>query len=135
MVLLDEVRDDDHLTEAEQVEERIGSVDYRVWWCAACQKVEIRRHASWFSSYRACPGCAARTLRSSTTTVEAATQYSGGLARVDEVCVYCAHSTSREYRTPRLPDPDDSSSSSSRSSSGSGFGGGRSSGGGSSGSW
>jgi uncharacterized protein len=133
MVVLDEARDDDHLSESAQVEERIGSVDYRVWWCAACRKTETRRHSRWFSSYRVCPGCAARTLRSSTTTLEEATQYSGGLARVDEVCVHCDHSSSREYATPRLPDPDDSSSSS--SSSGSGFGGGSSSGGGSSGSW
>lgn len=135
MVVLDEVRDDDHLSESAQVEERIGSVDYRVWWCAACRKAETRRHSRWLSSYRPCPGCGARTLRSSTTTLEAATQYSRGVARVDEVCVYCDHSSSREHWTPRLPDPDDSSSSSSRSRSGSGFGGGRSSGGGSSGSW
>lgn len=134
-VLLDEVRDDDHLAEAEQVEERIGSVDYRVWWCAACRRAETRRHSRWFSSYKPCPGCAARTLRSSETTLEEATQYSGGLARVDEVCVHCGHASSREYRTPSLPDSDSSSASFSSSSSGSGFGGGSTSGGGSSGSW
>lgn len=135
MALLDEVRDDDHLTEVEQVEERIGSVDYRVWWCAACRRVETRRHSRWFSSYKPCPGCAARTLRSSETTLEEPTQHSGGLARIDEVCVHCGHSSSREYRTPSLPDSDNSSASFSSSSSSSGFGGGSTSGGGSSGSW
>lgn len=135
MVLLDEVRDDDHLSEAEQAEERIGSVDHRVWWCAACRRAENRRRSRWFSSYRPCPGCAARTLRSSKTTVEAATRHSEGLARVDSVCVHCGHSSSREYRTPRLQERSSSSSSFSSSRSGSGFGGGRSSGGGSSGRW
>jgi uncharacterized protein len=135
MVLLDEVRDDDHLTEAEQVEERIGSVDYRVWWCAACRKVETLRSAKWFSSYGTCPSCAARTLQSSKTTLEVATRFSGGLARIDEVCAHCGLSRSREYRTPQLPDPGEISNSSSGSSSGAGFGGGTSSGGGSSGKW
>ena len=39
MTLLDEVSDDAHLSDAEQKEEHLGSVDYDVWACQSCGDV------------------------------------------------------------------------------------------------
>lgn len=162
LVRLDEVADDEHLDAGERTEERIGSVDYDVWFCAGCRRVEKLRYGAWYSAYASCPKCNARTQSSTETTIEHATTASGGRVRVDEQCANCDYRHSSTYSTPRLQERtyssssnDDSSwsrssstsdfsssssssssdSSPSSSSSSSGFGGGSSSGGGASGRW
>lgn len=136
--LLGEAEDDAHLTAGEKTEERVGSVDYDVWWCGACQDALVLDYSSWFSGHSSCPQCRNRTRSSRTTTLQRATEYSGGLERIDESCAHCSYTNSYTRTTARLQRTKTSSSSwsssSSRSSSSS-FGGGRSSGGGSSGSW
>jgi uncharacterized protein len=160
MELMDEASDDAHLDSAEQVEERIGSVDHQIWVCPGCGQTEKVGRSRWFSGYKECPRCLAKTLSSTSTTLEYATYDSGGLIRVDKSCANCPYTDSYTRITPRLERPreDDErwsssssswsssssssfsssssdSSSSSSSSSGSGFGGGSSSGRGASGSW
>jgi uncharacterized protein len=159
MKMLEEAADDAYLEKSEQVEERIGSVDHQVWVCLACGERVKRRSFRFFSGYEKCPECSARTLRSTSTTVEEATYTHGGLVQVDQRCANCAYSNSYTSSTPMLQRPtydDDDrrsssaasllssssssahsggSSSSSSSSSGSDFGGGHSSGGGASGKW
>lgn len=78
MQRLDEHRDNEHLSSGQRSEERVGSVDYDVWYCEACAEVLVLRYARWFSGYASCPGCRAHTKRSRSTTLQAATSVSGG---------------------------------------------------------
>jgi uncharacterized protein len=134
--LLGEVIDDQHLDAGERTEERIGSIDYDVWHCAACGRVDKLAWRSWFTSYARCPACANRTLRSTSTTVVQPTTWSEGQARIDESCAHCPHSATHTRRIARRTA---SSSGASRgwggSGGGGGFGGGSSRGGGGGGSW
>ncbi|MDX2015931.1 MAG: TPM domain-containing protein [Myxococcaceae bacterium] len=137
---LSESDDDAHLSDGQQSEERLRSVDYDVWLCARCNDTLVLRYGAWFSGYSACSGCGFKTMSSSSTTLRAATQYSTGLVRVTETCNHCGKVSTSERVTAQLPRPSTSSSSSSSwtsssSRSSGSFGGGRSSGGGSSGSW
>ncbi|MBL8909141.1 MAG: TPM domain-containing protein [Archangium sp.] len=134
--LLNDDAEDEYLDKAQKVEESIKSVDYDVWWCEPCDDVLVLRYGAFFSSYSSCTSCSAKTLKSTCTTLERATEWSGGLERIDERCVNCSYTNSYTRRTARIQSSSRSSSSwSSSSSSRSSFGGGRSSGGGSSGSW
>ena len=132
MTRLDEAADDAALSPAQQVEERIGSVDYDVWACASCPERLVIAYSRW-SRYRGCPKCNARTLSSTTRTVKAATQFSTGLEETTLDCAHCGfHDVTRRV-TPVLPPPSSSSSGSRSGSSGGGssFGGsGRTAGGG-----
>jgi uncharacterized protein len=129
--LLNEHADDAHLDEGQRREERLGSVDYDVWWCASCEDAQVERYGSLLTSYSKCPQCTYKTKSESTTTLESATYDHGGRVLVDVSCKHCSYHRSFTRSTPKRTRP----SSSSSSSGGSSFGGGRSSGGGSSGSW
>jgi uncharacterized protein len=141
MVRLDEDQDDKHLTSGERTEETLGSVDYDIWMCPDCQSTIKLRYGAFFTSYSSCRKCGAKTMETDTTTLQHATEYSTGKARVDETCRHCSyfHSYTRTIpRKPRSSRRGSSSSSGSRSSSSSSSssrGGGSSSGRGSSGSW
>lgn len=129
--LLDEQADDKHLTQVQRLEERLGAVDYDVWYCPACLKTDTERYVALFSSYKACPKCTAHTFKETRTTLVAATRAHGGRVRIDGNCKSCDHKTTRVENTPRLSD----ASGSGRSGGGGSSGGGRSGGGGSSRSW
>jgi uncharacterized protein len=131
MVCLAEADDDALLEKGQQVEERVGSVDYDVWKCGACSHHFTLRYPKWVSGFAKCPQCRNRTKSSTETVIERASTTSSGSARVVEQCAFC--SFRREY-TKVLPRIESSSSSSSGSSSGSSssFGGGSSGGGGAS---
>jgi uncharacterized protein len=165
MTMLDEQADDAYLEPSEQVEERIGSIDYQIWVCAACGERKKRRGASFFSRYRNCPDCHAKTVSSTSVTLREATRWESGEVEVTQVCANCSFRSRYIRAIPRLEEPSYSSSSSSSSSgsslsflsgssgssssssgsgsggsssggsSSSGFSGGSSSGGGASGSW
>jgi uncharacterized membrane protein YgcG len=126
---LDEQADDAHLASGQVSEERLGSVDYDVWWCGRCSDALVIDYSAWFSSYSRCPQCSNRTRSRSSTTLQWATEHCGGLVQVDERCASCSYTNRYTRTTARLTRSHSSSSSSSS------FGGGRSSGGGSSGSW
>lgn len=136
MSRLDEVADDAHLNDAEQIEERIGSVDYDVWVCTACDHAQKIRYGAFFSRYSKCPRCNAKTASSTTSTIRHATTISQGLKEVEEECENCDFHRITEHAIPRIVETDHSSSSfSSGGGSSFGGGGGTSSGGGASGSW
>ena len=130
MQLLPEHIDDNHLQPAQRTEERIGSVDHRVFQCQRCSNIEQIARRAWFTRYSDCKSCHSRALSSVSKTLTAATRYSTGLAEVTETCQNCNQVRTERRVLPVLPPP-----SSSSSSSGSSFGGGRSSGGGASGRW
>lgn len=130
MQRLEETADDAHLQPAQQLEEKLGSVDYDVWACSACSFVDTKRYGAWFTRYARCGKCQTVALEREQTTLVAATYTSGGRVRVDERCKHCGHHHSYERSTPRK-----TKSSSGGGSGRSGFSGGRSSGRGASGRW
>jgi uncharacterized protein len=138
---LDEAADDAFLSSAEKVEEQIGSVDHQIWLCPACGEHKKRRASRFFSGYHTCPECGAKTLSSTSTTLETATTYRYGLIEIHEACENCSYQNTYTRTTPMLRDTststtsDATSSNSSSDTSSSGFSGGDSSGGGASGSW
>ncbi|MBX7166160.1 MAG: TPM domain-containing protein [Pirellulales bacterium] len=146
--LLGEQADDEHLNEVQRLEEKIGSVDYDVWYCPACLHADTEAYINYFSNFSRCPKCQYRTFKEGPQqTIRAATTLTSGLARVEGRCVHCNHKTLREIVLPRLAVVSSGGSSgssfgsssfgggSSSSGGGSSFGGGSSGGGGASGSW
>ncbi len=127
MVMMGESADDAHLDGGQRLEEYLKSVDYDVWQCTLCSRIDIFRYRGLFSKYRTCKSCNYRTLRAETTVLTAATTSSTGTKRIDYDCQNCDFT---DYETRTIP-----KLSSSSSSSGGSFGGGSSSGGGASGSW
>jgi uncharacterized protein len=121
MTQLDEQADDAYLEPAQKVEERIGSVDYQIWVCARCGERKMRRSSAFASGFRNCPECGARTLSSTSTTVEAATYQHGGLVEVEQICANCSYKNNYTRSTPMLEERTSSSSSSSSGSSSSPF--------------
>lgn len=126
MYRLPENVEDEHLEGAQKLEEYLKSVDYDVWRCQACSRIDIYRYKNWFSRYKVCEECGYKTLQATTTVLEHATTSSTGRKRIDYLCKNCKF-TDYEIRT--IPRRSESSSSSGS------FGGGSSSGGGASGSW
>lgn len=121
--------DEKFLSAEEAAEEKAGGMDYEFWQCPKCNASE--RLAVKLGKAQTCPKCQRRTLKSSQTTLVAATVNHGGKVRESETCLNpnCAYTHTVEKDTPRLAATSSSSSSGSRPSSGS-FGGGRSGGGG-----
>jgi len=128
MQMLSEVADDAHLNKGQRTEERLGSVDHRVYLCPRCNHVDLIARRAWFTRYADCSACQARALSSVSKTLSSATRYSTGLAEVTKTCQHCGKVNIEQRVLPVLPPPSSSSSSSS-------YGGGRSSGGGASGRW
>ena len=140
---LDEIADDAHLDRGQQTEEKLGSVDYEVLICHGCQASRTLRHNKWFSGRSTCPGCAYKTMRSTSKTLVHATYDYGGTVQVDESCAHCPRTRTYTRSTPARTRPSTTSSSSSSSSSSgrssfsssSSSSGGRSRGGGAGSSW
>ncbi|MBN2400453.1 MAG: TPM domain-containing protein [Candidatus Aminicenantes bacterium] len=131
MAMVPDCDDEKFLDAEEAAEERAGGMDYEFWHCPQCgadEKLAVK-----LGQAAKCPQCKRRTLKSSSTTLVAATREHGGRVRVTEACINpnCDYNKTREHGTARLSSPRSSSGSSSSSRSGS-FGGGRSGGGGAS---
>ena len=146
MVLLEEDQDDSFLDPGEQLEERLGSVDYDVWACLQCEQVRRFRYGRFFTRFSHCPKCNYVTVNKIEKVLVQANYSHGGKVRVIEDCHHCSYLRRYSYRTPKLVKPKSNSSSSSfggggggggfgGGSSSSGFGGGSSSGGGAGGGW
>jgi uncharacterized protein len=119
------------IEKGQQVEERIGSVDYDVWRCPNCSHHFTLRYPKWISTFAKCPQCHNRTKSSTQTVIKAATTSSSGSARVVEQCAFCTFHREYTKALPRISSSSSSSGSSSSGGSGS-FGGGSSGGGGAS---
>jgi len=142
MHLLDEAADDAHLTEGQQKEEQLGSMNYLVYICDPCENMRIIPRHKWFSGQSKCSRCTFKTLQSRSVTLQAANYVLGGTVQITETCGHCHHRNVYTRSTPRLQRSTTTSSGGSRSSSGGSrssgggsFGGGRSGGGGAGSSW
>jgi len=133
MPMVAEIDDDAHLDALEQLEERIGSVDYQVHICPTCDHIRTFEVSKWFSGYSHCPSCSGRTRTTKSVVEVSPTQYSTGRRRVTEDCVNCSYHRSYTQTIAKVSPP--SSSSSSSSGGGGSFGGGSSGGGGAGSSW
>ena len=110
--LLDEQADDKHLSEIQQLEEKIGSVDYDVWYCPACLHTDTERYVAFFSGFSDCPSCPARAFKQGPKrTVTSPTRRSTGMARIESRCVSCKHKTVQEVVLPQISDSTSSGSS------------------------
>ena len=151
MKKVDEVHDNDYLTPAQDLEERIGSVDYDVWLCPDCGETDILAYNLPSSTYVECDRCHARTARPTgyrVITPPTATRPGRGVREFE--CLNCHH----KRQEPFDIGPDASSVASAAAagailgglgrrggggfgggSFGGGFGGGFTGGGGATGSW
>lgn len=120
---LEESRDNDALDQGQQLEEKLGSVDYDVWQCS-CSQLLVVPYRKVMSGYHECPACHYRTEKTTRHVITAASSVSSGVAEDIHLCLQC-HAERRE----RVVLPMISSDSSSSGSSGGGGGGGSSFGG------
>ena len=140
---VDEVTDNDYLTPAQDMEEKLKSVDYDVWLCPNCNETDIIPYVNRRTSYTRCPVCGSRAeslqanriLRHPTTTTE-------GLGQRDYRCHNCGNTRSVPYRIAKVASPPiflggggGRGFGGGGGIGGGGFGGGFTSGGGASGSW
>jgi len=144
LLMLSESEDDEKLSEAQRLEEQLGSVDYQYWYCENDGYTRLDRIDKWFSGYSSCRLCGSKTMKVTTTTVRAATEYSTGKSRITADCRHCDYHNESTRTIPRITRSTTSgggfsssggSSWSSGSSSGGSFGGGSSGGGGAGSSW
>ncbi|HTJ52453.1 MAG TPA: TPM domain-containing protein [Cyclobacteriaceae bacterium] len=138
MQKLSEKLDDEFLTPAQQMEEKLKSIDYDVWKCEACSHTEHWNYPNRFSKYSECPYCKTHAFYSSGhRTIVSATYHSSGRGEETHTCKYCSRTKTSTYTIAQLVASTSSSSSGSSSSSSSGgsWGGGSSGGGGASSSW
>lgn len=94
MRLLDEQADDAYLDELQRTEEQLGSVNYLVWKCDACETLEMFRKPAWFSGYSQCPECGGYTLQETARIVREPTYRRTGL----ELIVYNCKNPRCRYR-------------------------------------
>lgn len=127
--LLDEQADDEKLSEVQRLEEKLGAVDYDVWFCPACLKSDVVKYLG-SSEFADCPKCKAHTLRTiEKKTLIPATTMTTGMMEYTKKCMSCQETIIEKQVIPVIS----TSSSSGGSSFSSGGGGGSSFGGGSSG--
>jgi uncharacterized protein len=129
--LLSELNEDPKLSSVQQLEEKIGSVDYDVWVCPACLNNDTERYINAFSSFRDCPKCHARTYKEDAQkTLVPATTISSGTAEIEGRCVSCNYKSIRRVKLPMIVITTSSNSGASSGGSFGGFGGGGGGGGG-----
>lgn len=140
---VDEVHDNEYLNPAQDLEERIGSVDYDVWLCPKCGETDIEQYVNSASGYRECSFCHAhaaklqrsRILRHPTTSAK-------GEGLHEYRCMHCGRLTFVPFEIPMvvaapviIGGGHGSGGGFGGGSFGGGFGGGHTGGGGASGGW
>ncbi len=103
MRLLDERADDAYLNELQLLEEKLGSVNYKVWRCEACELSEIIPKVAWLSQYDTCPQCGGRTLYERARVVREPTYARTGLEVTLQRCKNpkCGYRNERERTLPK----------------------------------
>lgn len=106
MDLIDEQHDNDFLTQAQDLEEQIGSIDYDVWVCPKCSETEIIPYVQRSSAYKECPVCHARAMKvvsdhiTSQPTVDRE-----GIRTITYRCLNCGFEDYDNRRIPRKTPP------------------------------
>ena len=101
---LDEISDNEHLTPAQDAEERFNSVDYDVWECPNCGEEDVYAFENQDSELVECPHCHAKTARYvRDRVIKMPTATSEGVAVKEFDCLNCKKRSSRQYKLPRRP--------------------------------
>ncbi len=143
MKKIDEVHDNEYLAHSQDIEEKIGSVDYDVWLCPKCGEKDIEQYVAKGTPYCQCDKCHAYTSRLIRSRIlRDATSTSEGLGVKEYNCLNCGWTQSRQYKIPMVVVPPVIISGGGNNSGfggggfgGGGFGGGMTGGGGASGGW
>lgn len=99
---LDEIHDNEHLTPAQDAEERFDSVDYDVWECPNCGEEDVYAFENPDSTLLECPVCHAKTARYVRDRVlKPPTSSSEGLAVKEFDCLNCKKRSQKPYKLPR----------------------------------
>lgn len=142
MKKIDEVHDNEYLSSSQDLEERLGSVDYDVWLCPSCGERDIEQYVQSSSAFRQCPYC--HTYASSLArrrVLRQPTAVTKGEGLNDYVCRNCGKVTSVPFEIPVVVTPvilgggGGHGGGFGGGSFGGGFGGGSTGGGGASGGW
>ncbi len=139
---LDEVHDNDYLTPAQDLEERLNSIDYDVWLCDNCGEKDVTPYVNRQSSYTECPQCGARTMAMTGNRIlSQPTATREGRGERIYSCRNCQHRISKPYTIAKAAAPVVIIPGGGRGFGGGGgfsggsFGGGMTGGGGASGGW
>lgn len=142
---LDEVNDNKYLTYAQDLEEKLNSVDYDVWLCPHCGETDIYSFVNKASNYKECPNCHARTMKlSGVRILQEPTTRREGIGEKNYFCLNCHHTHSDRYSIAKKEPPvvlvapgggGRGGGFGGGGSFGGGFGGGMTGGGGASGGW
>ncbi len=127
---LSEQADNAKLGVSQQLEEKMGSVDYDVWVCDRCDATKVVQHGRLFSAIEVCPKCKRRAVKKTSRKLVEPTYSSSGSREISKSCKNCGDS--RQYKET-IAKLQHSTSGSSSGGSSSGGGGGSSFGGGSAG--
>ena len=105
MKRLGEEEDNQLLSDSQDLEERLNTVDYDVWECSKCGSVKRFAYRSGQKKYTECPNChtVAYGLTEDNILVPPTVRQDGSGERVYE-CKYCRYRNSRRYRIPRKDD-------------------------------
>lgn len=146
---IDEVHDNEYLDRGQDLEERIGSVDYDVWRCPDCGDTEIEQYVQSGTPFRRCDRCGHYTMRQSADRIlRRPTSSRKGVGERVYTCLNCGNNHSEPYEI----EPDLSAAAAGAAAGillggrgggggfggggfGGGFGGGHTGGGGASGGW
>ena len=103
---LDEQRDNDYLTPAQDTEEKINSVDYDVWLCDNCGEKDIIPFINEASKYTVCPQCGARAcyLTADRVIAQPTTSTKGRGVKMYS-CLNCKRNSNIPYEIAKLPVP------------------------------
>ncbi|MCM1519542.1 MAG: TPM domain-containing protein [Lachnoclostridium sp.] len=107
MKLVDEEHDNDYLTPAQDMEEKLNSIDYDVWLCPNCNTTEVIPYINLHNNYTVCPRCHARamSLIDSRVAVNPTTRSEG--VRINTyACRACGYRDNRQSRIPRKSNDD-----------------------------
>lgn len=103
---LPEDKDNELLSQSQDLEERLNTIDYDVWECPQCGTVERFPYRVDQKKYTECPRChtVAMSLDCDTTIRPATTRTPGEGVRIYG-CKYCHNQLRKPYRIPRKEDP------------------------------
>lgn len=95
---IDEVHDNDYLDRGQDLEERIGSVDYDVWRCPECGETEIEQYVQSGTPFRMCDRCGHYTMRlSGAHILRRPTATSKGIGEKVYTCLNCGNTRREKY--------------------------------------
>lgn len=103
---LDEQTDNNYLTPAQDMEERLNSIDYDVWLCDHCGEKDVIPYVNRHSSYTECPNCHARTLEpAGNRIIQQPTTAREGRGERLYMCRNCGRHVSKPYMIAKLAAP------------------------------